>query len=67
MKKLTAKERQAISLLRKLDVRQRDKVLEDIERHVLANKITLKVGKLRRLKIPDDRAVAGAFGSTPKK
>lgn len=64
--KLTAKERQAINLLRKLDVKQRDLLLADIQRHVLANKITLRVGKLRRLKIPEDREVAGAFGPAPK-
>lgn len=64
--KLTAKERLAISLLRKLDTQQRDNALADIGRQVLANKITLRVGKLRRLKTAEDRVIEGAFGSVPK-
>lgn len=63
--KLTAKERKAIELLRQLDVRQRDELLARIERELAANKITARVGKVRRLRIIEDKKVVKAFGTAP--
>lgn len=63
--KLTAKERKAIETLRKLDARQRDEALGRLEQQLAANNITRRVGKLRRLRIVDDRKIVKAFGTAP--
>lgn len=63
--KLTLRERKAIELLRMLDSRQRNETLATIERQVTANRITARVGKLRRLRIVDDRKIVKAFGTAP--
>lgn len=63
--KLTAKERKALELLRQLDTRQRDEVLARMQREIAANQITARVGKLRRLKVVEDKKVIKAFGTAP--
>jgi len=63
--KLTAKERRAIEMLRQLDTRQRDEALSRLQREVAANGITARVGKLRRLRIVDDKKIVKAFGTAP--
>lgn len=61
--KLTAKERaRAVELLGKLDARQREKLLKTMERQVLANDITKRVGKMRRLEIVDDKKIVKHYG-----
>lgn len=62
MKKLTAKEREAIEIMRQLDVAQRDKNIERMRRELLANQITARVGKVRKLRIVNDTRVEGTFG-----
>lgn len=52
-------------MMRKLDTRQREKILGDMERQVVANAITKRVGRLRKLQIVDDRKIVKAFGKTP--
>lgn len=61
--KLTAKERKFVEMMRELDEPQRRRLLGDLSRGVLANRITMIVGDLRKLKIPPDTKVAKAFGT----
>lgn len=63
--KLSEKERKAVALLRKLHQRQRDELLGRMERQVIANRVAIRVGKLRQLKIPADSKIAKAFGKAP--
>lgn len=65
MKKLTAQEREAVEMLRQLDARQRHDFLGAIKRQIVANRITTRVGKLRKLRIVDDRKIVRAFGAAP--
>lgn len=68
MKKLTAKEREAVEMLRQLDTRQREGFLKRMKRELAANDITRRVGKVRKLRIVDDIRVEGTFGlPRPKK
>lgn len=60
--KLTPKERAALSMLRRLDERQRAELLGQIRRQLLANRITARVGRLRRLKIVGNEKIEKAFG-----
>lgn len=60
--KLTTKERNVVAMLRELDARQQKDILGQMGRAVLANRISLKVGKLRRLKIPADSKIVRAYG-----
>lgn len=64
--KLKPKEQKALELLRQLDARQRDHLLGVMQRQVLANQITARVGGLRKLKIPHDREIEAAFGPAPR-
>lgn len=59
---MTAKQRAAIDKLWKLDAQQRDRILAHIERALMANQITQRVGKLRKVTPPQDHKVAKAFG-----
>ena len=63
--KLSTKERKAIDMLRELDARQRDKLLDHMRRQVLANRITAKVAGVRRLRTVDDSKIERAFGAAP--
>lgn len=63
--KLSEKERKAVALLRKLHERQRDRLLARMEREVIANRIAMRIGGLRKLKIPADTKVEKAFGTVP--
>lgn len=63
--KLTAKERKAIEMLRTLDGKQRDEILGQMKRQIAANQITARVGKLRKLKIVEDKKIVKAFGTAP--
>lgn len=65
--KLTAKERAALEMMRQLDARQRDTIIAGIRRELLANNITARIGKMRKLKFVTDRRVEGTFGLVPKK
>lgn len=70
MKKLSAKERDAVGMLRELDVQQRDKILEDIRRAALATRIIAKAGRnagaLKRVRSVPDHKIVKAFGTLPK-
>lgn len=63
--KLTAKERKAIDLLRRLDGPQREEMLNRMSRQVLANEIVVRAARVRQLKVAPDRKVEQAFGSVP--
>lgn len=63
--KLTNKEKQTIGKLRKLDVIQRDRLLARIDRTLLANQISERTGKVKRLKPAADHQVIRAFGHVP--
>lgn len=52
-------------MMRKLDTRQREKILKNMEHQVLANAITKRVGRLRKLQIVDDKKIEKAFGALP--
>lgn len=63
--KLTEVERKALALIRRLDERQREKILARMQREVLANQLVKKALGLRKLKIASDRNVERAFGAVP--
>lgn len=68
--KLTAKEREALGQLRELDTQERDKLLADIRRAALANRIVLKAarkaGALRKkIRTVPDHKIVKAFGTLP--
>jgi hypothetical protein len=69
--KLTAKEREALDMLRELDVQQRDKLLGQIRRAALAHRIVAKVGKkagaLKKVRTVPDHKVIRAYGTLPAK
>lgn len=65
MKKLSTKERDAVAHLRELDVQQRDKLLADIRRAALANRVIAKAGKLKRVRSVPDHKIVKAFGILP--
>lgn len=70
--KLTAKEREALSNLRELDSQEREKLMADIHRAALANRIVLKAarkaGSVRnKLRTVADHKIVKAFGTLPKK
>lgn len=64
-RKLTEDERRALTLLRQLHERQREKLLARMEREVMANNVVKKVAKVRDLDLAADRRVERAFGSVP--
>lgn len=67
--KLTAKVREALELLQELDAQQRDKLLGQIRRAAIANRIIAKAGKkagaLKRVRTAPDHKVVKAFGTLP--
>lgn len=63
--KLTAKEKTALTLFRELHARQRDKLLAQMERQVLANQITERVSGTK-LDIVDDKKIEKSYGTAPK-
>lgn len=67
--KLTAKEREALAMLRSLDAQQRDALLSEIRRVSLANQIVTNVGRrtgaLKRVKTTPDHKIVKAFGTLP--
>jgi hypothetical protein len=50
---------------RALDIRQRDEILARMRRQVMANRITARVGKIRTLRVVDDKKIIKAFGTAP--
>lgn len=64
--KLTNKERAALAELRELDAQQRDKLLADIHSTALANRITGKAGRIKRVRTAEDHRVVKAFGLVPR-
>lgn len=67
--KLTSKMKEAIGMLQELDTQQRDKILADIRRAALANRITAKVGRkagaLKRVRTVEDHKIVRAYGASP--
>lgn len=63
--KLTVKEKRAVELLRKLDAQQRDEVLAKIRTQVTANRITVRIGQLKRLSVKGNKRVEQNFGTAP--
>lgn len=68
--KLSDKERKAVAMMRLLHSVQREDLLALMERQVVANRIanrvTMRVGQLSRLKITANQKVAKAFGKAPR-
>lgn len=60
--KLTNKEKEALSMLRKLDAPQRDRILAGIERTLIANRISERAGKLKKVKPVADHKIVRAYG-----
>lgn len=60
--KLTAKERDTIEMFRQLDSRQREELLGTMQRQLLANRITVRVGGLRKMKIVDNGTIEKHYG-----
>lgn len=65
--KLTAKVRDAVGKLLELDVQQRNKIVADIDRAALANRVIAKAGKLKRVRSVPDHKIIKAYGTLPKK
>lgn len=63
--KLSDKERTAVAMMRLLDTRQREELLAGMELQVIANRVAMRLGKIRKLKIPADLKVVKAYGSAP--
>lgn len=63
--KLTETERRALSLLRQLHERQREKILSRMQREVIANKLVKRISGSRNLEIAGDRDIERAFGAAP--
>lgn len=64
--KLSDQERKALAMIRQLHSRQREKLIGQLESQVIANRVSRRVGQLRKLKIPEDRKVEKAFGGVPR-
>lgn len=64
--KLSERQRKALAMMRLLHVHQQEELLADMERQVIANRVSIRVGKLRKLKIPADRKIEKAFGAAPR-
>lgn len=68
--KLTDRERLAVTQLRSLDAQQRNKLLNDIKRAALTNRIITqagrKAGALKQLRPAPDHKIVRAFGLLPK-
>lgn len=69
--KLTAKVREAVDMLMELDQQQRDKLLADIRRAALANRVIAKAGRkagaLKRVRPVADHKIVTAYGHLPKR
>jgi hypothetical protein len=69
--KLTGKERDAVTLLRELDQQQRDKLLAQIRRAAVANRVIAKAGRkagaLKKVRPVPDHKIVRAFGTLPKR
>ena len=63
--KLKRDELDALSLLRQLDERQREKILDRMRREVLANEVVMKAAGLRKLQVVADKKIERAFGPAP--
>lgn len=67
--KLTAKEREALAMLRELDAQQRNALLAKIRRAALANRIVVRAGRsagaLRQVRTVQDHKIVKAFGTLP--
>lgn len=63
--KLTLKEKATIAMFRELHAKQRDALLAQLERQILANGITERVTG-QKLAIADDAKVEKAFGPPPR-
>ena len=66
MKLKTTKERKALSMLRRLDATQREDLLGQMERQVLANRITARISGMRRIRTVGNRRIEKAFGTAPQ-
>lgn len=63
--KVTVLEKAVLRMLRELDVQQRDAIVGQLRVAVLANKVTLRIGRLKRVRPVTNRTVAKAFGYAP--
>lgn len=63
--KLSKKETLAVSMLRKLDGPQRENILAEIHRTVIANQITKKAGGLKKVMPVLDHKIIKAYGKVP--
>lgn len=61
--------KEAVAMLLELDVQQRDKILADIRRAALAQRIVAKAGRkagaLRDIRTVEDYKIVRAFGAIP--
>lgn len=63
--KLSNKQRDALNKLWRLDAPQRDRILARVERTLMANQITARVGKLRKVSPVLDHKITKAYGKVP--
>lgn len=63
--KLTNKQQDAVRKLWQLDVPQRDRILAEVERTLMANEIALRTGKLKRVRPVGDHRIVKAYGHVP--
>lgn len=67
--KRTDKLKEVIDMLLELDVQQRDKILADIRRAALAQRIVAKAGKkagaLKQVRTVEDHKIVRAYGTIP--
>ncbi len=61
---VTTRERRVLNMLRQLDPRQRDKMVEVIRSQLAANVAVQRIAGLKRLQIIDNRKIDRAFGTT---
>lgn len=63
--KLAVWEKRALNLLRRLDVQQRETCIGHIWRAVLANEITTRAGKIKKLRTVEEHRVVKFCGVAP--
>jgi hypothetical protein len=63
--KLKENERKAVAMLRLMDGLQRKELTDKMEAQVIANRVSMRIGGIRKLRIPVDLKIEDAFGEAP--
>ncbi len=58
-------EKAVLRMLRDLDVRQRDEIVKELRVAVLANKVTMRIASMKKMRTVTNRTVDKAFGAAP--